>query len=102
MSRLLTQKHEDEIDVKEVWEADGGTDGFWQGNTEESGLVKDGNGLYHANSCMGLVGICGHFSSHSFKKKKEEEEEEEVVAIEDPFWDHFQINKWIFLVYFQQ
>lgn len=45
-----SQKHEDEIDVKEVWEADGGTDGFWQGNTEESGLVKDGNGLYHTNS----------------------------------------------------
>lgn len=51
--KTLTQKHEDQIDVQEVREADGGTDGFWQRNAEEFGFIKDGNGLYHSNSYMG-------------------------------------------------
>lgn len=49
----LTQKHENKIDVQEVREADRGTDGFWQRNAEEFGLVKDGDGLYHSNSYKG-------------------------------------------------
>lgn len=53
-SRLLTQNHEDQIDVQEVREADGGADGFWQRDTEESGLVKDGDGLDHSDGCGGV------------------------------------------------
>lgn len=45
----LTQKHEDQIEVQEVREADGGAQGFWQGDAEQFGLVEDGDGLYHGD-----------------------------------------------------
>lgn len=48
----LTQEHENKINVQDVREADGGTNGFWQRNAEEFGLVEDRNGLYNSNSCM--------------------------------------------------
>lgn len=50
----LTQKHDHKINVEDVREADGGAESFWQRNAEEFGLIEDGNGLYHSNSCMGL------------------------------------------------
>lgn len=50
----LTKKNENKMDPQEVREADRGTDSLWQRNAEELGLVKDGNRLYHSNSCMEL------------------------------------------------
>lgn len=53
MSRL-TQKHENEVELQDVREADGRADGFRQRDAEEFSLVKDGDGLYHSNGFMGL------------------------------------------------
>lgn len=45
-----SQEHKNKINVQDVREADGGTNGLWQRNAEEFGLVEDGNGLYNSNS----------------------------------------------------
>lgn len=50
----LTQNHENKIHPQDIREADRGSNGFRQTDGEEFGLIKDGNGLYHSNSYMGL------------------------------------------------
>lgn len=50
----LTQKHENKINVQEVREADRGANHFSQRNAEEFRFIKDGDGLDHCKSYVGL------------------------------------------------
>lgn len=47
----LTQEHENQVELQDVGEAEREASGFRQGNTEEFGFIKDGDGLDHRHSC---------------------------------------------------
>lgn len=77
----LTQKHENKINVQEVREADRGANHFSQRNAEEFRFIKDGDGLDHCKSYVGLRDksiynrvykhVCMFFISNFVLKKKE-------------------------------
>lgn len=45
-----SHNHENKVEVQEAGEAATSSDRLRQGNAEEFGLVKDGDGLYHCHS----------------------------------------------------